>query len=303
MGPGQASGEGSNGSVSRNGQELTRTAQMSAFVANGNRVRLQVSIFALVLLFSAACKRDGGSYNFDDASEEAQQAIATSVEFTLTEDVFQKWEKAQANLDKLPASELSSIADPGGSDPVARGIKRLESSPPAKRAIESAGLSVRNFVLATVALAQAVKASQGGVPPTVGAIASNVRFVLAHGSRVANRGAASVWVPPSELSEDDMAAQESMRADTAEGSDDIATGAENAQPTVPQLDDWARNQSTPQPPLPRPRDTRTTTQPTPQVITTPPPASPPPPARDSSPATGPPPKTDSLTAHSQQDST
>jgi hypothetical protein len=275
---------------------------MSAVVANGNCVRIPVSIFALVVLFSLACKRDGGSYNFDDASEEAQQAIATSVEFNLTEDVFQKWEKAQANLDKLPANELSNISDPGGSDPVARGIKRLESSPRAKQAIESAGLSVRDFVLATVALAQAVKASQGGVPPTVGAIAANVRFVLAHGSRVSNRGAASVWVPPSELSEDDIAAQQSMQTDTADNSDDIATGAENAQSTVPQLDDWARNQPMPQPPQPRPRDTRTTTQPvpTPQVLTTPPP----PPTRDSSQGSSePPPKTDSLTIHTQQDST
>lgn len=234
---------------------------MSAFVANGNRVRIPVSILSFVLLSCVACNREAGSYNFDDASEEAQQAIATNVEFPLTEDIFRKWEKAQANLDRLPANELASVADPGGSDPVARGIRRLESSPRARQAIESAGLTVRNFVLATVALAQAVKASQGGVPPTVGAIAANVRFVLAHGSRLSNRGAASVWVPPSELSEDEMAAQQSMERDTA-SSDDDTTTREPAQPTVP-----------------------------PQVITTPPP----PPRQDSSGSSEPPPKTDSLT--------
>ena len=264
---------------------------MSAFVANGNRVRIQVSVVAFLALFSIACNRDAAPYNFDDASEEAQQAIATNVEFTLNEDIFRKWEKAQANLEQLPSQELDRVPDPGGNDPVARGIQRLEGSPRARRAIESAGLSVRNFVLATVALAQAVKASRAGVPPTVGAIASNVRFVMAHASRLSNRGAASIWVPPSELSDDDIAAQQAMMDST--GEEEIATGAEGAQPIVPPLEDLSRNQpQPPQPTLPRPRD-RTSTQPTPQVITTPPPT----PQRDStSGSSEPPPKTDSLPA-------
>ncbi len=225
-------------------------------------MRIPVSILALLTLLSTGCKRDGGSYNFDDASEEAQQAIAANVEFVLDESTFQKWERAQANLEKLPAGELDKTPDPGGADPVARGIQRLESSPQARRAIESSGLSVKNFVLATVALAQAVKASRGGVPPTVGAIASNVRFVLAHASRVANRGAASVWVPPSELSEEEIAAMEATRADTIDHSD--------------------RSD----------RETNTETQ-SGQVITTPP--EPPPVPRDTSGSSAPP-TSDSVTA-------
>lgn len=217
---------------------------MSAFVANGNRVRIPVSILVLSTVLILGCKRDNGSYNFDDASEEAQQAIAANVEFVLDEPTFQKWERAQANLDKLPPGELDNAPDPGGNDPVVRGIKRLESSPRARQAIESTGLSVKNFVLATVALAQAVKASRGGVPPTVGAIASNVRFVLARGSRIQNRGAASVWVPPSELSDEELAAMEAMKADTVDRSDEIVTVDEGAQITPPQ----------PTPPTPPPTD-------------------------------------------------
>lgn len=220
----------------------------SAFVANGNRVRIPVSIFAFLALLGVGCNRDVESYNFDDASEEAQQAIAANVEFTITEDIFRRWGRAQANLEKLPANDLDIAPDPGGNDPVLRGIKRLEGSPRARQAIESAGLSVKNFVLATVALAQAVKASRGGVPPTVGAIASNVRFVTAHASRLGNRGAASVWVPPLELSEEELAAQQAMQMDSAMQSDEIATGAEGAQPAVPQLEDWSRNQPPPSPP-------------------------------------------------------
>ncbi len=202
---------------------------MSAFVANGSRVRIPVSIFAFLTVFSTACKREVGSYNFDDASAEAQQAIASNVEFTLTEDIFQKWEKAQASLEHLPSGELDGVPDPGGNDPVLRGTRRLEASPRARQAIESAGLSVKNFVLATVALAQAVKASRGGVPPTVGAIASNVRFVMAHASRISGRGAANIWVPPSELSAEEMAAQEAIQMDSA-ASENSATGEQETQP-------------------------------------------------------------------------
>lgn len=262
-------------------------------------MRIPALVIAVLTLSFIACNRDVNSYNFEDASEEAQQAIAGNVEFTLTEDIYQKWEKAQASLERLPSSELDRVPDPGGNDPVARGIKRLEGSSRARQAIESTGLSVKNFVLATVALAQAVKASQAGVPPTVGAIASNVRFVLAHGSRIANGGAASVWVPPSELSEDEIAAQQSMQMDSATSDDDIATGAEGAQPTVPQLEDWSRNQPPPRPTLPRPRDSRTTQPQTqPQVLTVPPPA--PQPTTDSSGAGETPPRIDSLTIHSYQ---
>lgn len=243
---------------------------LSAFVANGNRVRIQVSIFLSAALLAVGCNRDDGAFSFDDASEEAQQAIAANVEFTLNEAIFQKWEKAQANLDRLPASELDNIPDPGGTDPVARGIKRLEASPRARQAIQSAGLSVKDFVLATVALAQAVKASRGGVPPTVGAIASNVRFVMAHATQLHNRGP-SVWVPPAELSEQQLAEQEAMRMDSAMNAEEIATGEEGAQPTVPPLEDWSRNQ----------------------------PPTPPPPSRDSFPNPIPPepPVRDSLTLH------
>lgn len=244
---------------------------MSAFVANGNTVRIRVSILPFLALLVVGCKRDNEGYNFDSAGEEAQQAMATNVEFVLDEATFHRWERAQANLDKLPPAELDNAPDPGGNDPVVRGIGRLEGSPRAKQAIESAGLSVKNFVLATVALAQAVKASQGGVPPTVGAIASNVRFVLAHASKIRNRGAASVWVPPSELSEEEMAAMRAQQADTIDHSEKIATDAGGRQrnsdqqtsrvltqpPDVPQRDTTSGNSGSPTPTPPPTNDSLT----------------------------------------------
>lgn len=206
-------------------------AHVSAVVAGktGMRIRFFPCLF---LSFAAiACNREGADANFDDAGAEAQKAIAGNVDFVLSEDIFKRWERAQANLEKLPRGELDRAKDPGGNDPVDRGIKRLESSPAARRAIESTGITVRTFVLATVALAQAVKATQAGVPPTVGAIASNVRFVMAHSSRLSNRGTPGLWVPPAELSQEEIDYHSAMVIDSASGANSAAV----QEPVQPQL--------------------------------------------------------------------
>lgn len=188
---------------------------MSAVVARPIRVRIFVFFLLAFALGIVGCSRDASDRGFGDVSAEAQKAIAGSVDFLLTEDIFQRWERAQANLEKLPRRELDKTPDPGGTDPVDRGIRRLESSLLARRAIETSGLSVKEFVLATVALAQAVKATQAGVPPTIGPIAANVRFVIAHSSRLSNRGAAGVWVPPAELSVEEIEYHRAMAAESA----------------------------------------------------------------------------------------
>jgi uncharacterized protein (DUF1778 family) len=134
---------------------------------------------------------------FGTASPEAQQALATPVDFRLTEENFAEWEAAQRNLDALPRSAIPS----GGSsaaDPIDRAVERLESSPRARTAIERTGLTVRDFVLETIALAQATEAlatanssSTGRIPP------ENLQFVQAHRSRMLlaerRRQAAEEW--------------------------------------------------------------------------------------------------------------
>jgi hypothetical protein len=146
----------------------------------------------LFLLAAYGCKRssanDGRSNTssliFDSASPEAQQALATPVDFRLTEDNFAEWEAAQRNLDALPRSALPSGGSSAG-NPIDRAVERLESSPRARTAIERTGLTVRDFVLETIALAQATEAvsaanssSMARVPP------ENLQFVQSHRSRV-----------------------------------------------------------------------------------------------------------------------
>src|SRR3954466_8431991 len=119
----------------------------------------------LLLLASYGCKRSSGnddrsttsSLIFDSASPEAQEALATPVDFRLTEDNFAEWEAAQRNLDALPRSALASGGSSAG-NPIDRAVERLESSPRARTAIERTGLTVRDFVLETIALAQATEA-------------------------------------------------------------------------------------------------------------------------------------------------
>ncbi len=123
-----------------------------------------------------------------NASVEAKEALTSSVDFQLTEANFAKWEIAERNLDGVPASEFSS-APPTGGSAVDRAVARLESSPRARRAIEGAGLRVRDFVVETVALAQAVQAAQlGRSTGTSGVAAENFAFVERYRDRIRRSG-------------------------------------------------------------------------------------------------------------------
>lgn len=147
---------------------------------------------AILLLFAVgSCKREKpdetesltASLMFDNASPDAREALSSRVDFKITDASFAQWEKAQRNLEKLPRSAIASA--PGiGSTAVDRAVSRLESSPYARTAIERTGLSVREFVLQTIALAQAAEAAQTGkslsgatIPP------ENFQFIARYTAR------------------------------------------------------------------------------------------------------------------------
>jgi hypothetical protein len=147
---------------------------------------------AVIGVAIAGCKRssDGASNPlatsliFDNGSPEAREALATTVDFRLTEDNFARWVEAQSNLEALPGRALQpGVAS--GRNAIDRAVNRLETSPGARRAIERAGLSVRDFVLETIALAQASEVVETGksasgapVPP------DNYQFVQRYRGRV-----------------------------------------------------------------------------------------------------------------------
>lgn len=146
----------------------------------------------ILLLLLVSCKRESpdgagaltASLLFDTGSPEVREALASRVDFKIDDDNFARWATAQDNLDEPPRSAIKSTST-GGGNAVDRAVARLESSPRARRAIERAGLSVREFVLATIALAQATEAAQTGrsmspvpVPP------QNFQFVQRYTARV-----------------------------------------------------------------------------------------------------------------------
>jgi hypothetical protein len=149
------------------------------------------ALLVLLLLPLGGCKREprevtdalGSSLLFDNASPEVREALASSVDFRINDDNFARWEEAQSNLEGLPRSALPTKS-PAGGNAVDRAVARLESSPYTRTAIERTGLSVKEFVLETIALAQATEAASTGRSLSRGAIPpENFQFVQRYTSR------------------------------------------------------------------------------------------------------------------------
>jgi len=180
------------------------------------RLEGATGLLVLVLLVGS-CKRESPdgeralttSLLFDNASPEAREALSVPIDFRINEDNFARWTEAQSNLEQLPRSAMSGTVLTRG-NAVDRAIARLESSPRARRAIERAGLSVRDFVLETIALAQAAEAAQTGRSMSPAPIpAENSRFVQRYAARVLRARAAARVTRAEEGSYD-------MHSDTAE---------------------------------------------------------------------------------------
>lgn len=138
------------------------------------------SISALILLLGvAACDRVG-----DD------RLIGTNtflVDEQITSEKYNKWAQAQQNLDRTATdADIVSAEDRLGIRRATRGavdsaITRLEQNERNRQAIESAGLSVRDYVLTSLALSQAFVASSGARQTTVQGIPpENVELVRAN---------------------------------------------------------------------------------------------------------------------------
>jgi hypothetical protein len=147
-------------------------------------------IGAALVVAASACKRSDdasssltSSLMFDSGSPEAREALGTRVDFVLTEENFAQWERAQEYLDALPRSAIPKQVASGG-NAVDRAVARLEASPRARTAIERTGLSVRDFVLETIALAQATEAAETGKSTSATPIPqANFQFVQRYRAR------------------------------------------------------------------------------------------------------------------------
>jgi hypothetical protein len=192
-------------------------------------------LLVVTISFSAACGRQktdtdnqfASLLTFDSASPDAREALTAVVDFPITDDNFGRWQEAQSNLDKLPRSAIRS-SPAVGATAIDRAISRLQSNPSARRAIEGAGLSVRDFVLETIALAQATAVARTGVSAGMSqGLANNYAFVRRYGSR-ALRGETAETSPNSAGESFVTPVNPSEPAEPAEA-------AEPAEPDVRQL--------------------------------------------------------------------
>ncbi len=182
------------------------------------------TLAALLLLSATACKRDndtpasgaGASVLFGNASPEALEALSISVDYRLTDDSFARWEAAQRNLDRLPASAIPAATTDARGNVIDRAVVRLESSPRARTAIEASGLTVRDFVVQTIALAQAAEAADNGRVDARLVPAGNLRFVTRYRQRTGPRRTARASTNALSADSQSIFGQE-MAADTLSG--------------------------------------------------------------------------------------
>lgn len=172
------------------------------------------AVAALIVLTVAGCRKASHSTTdnqvasllFDVSSPTAREALATPVDFQLTDENYDQWERAQRFLDALPRSAFAA-PPAGGGNPIDNAVATLESSPRARTAIERTGLSVRDFVLETIALAQAMEAESGQPASVVNVPAENVQFIQRYRSRIVQARAASraTAVPTDDYGDPDTA--------------------------------------------------------------------------------------------------
>lgn len=121
---------------------------------------------------------DAGRDNVSGGDVLADSAAYEALDYTLTSDNYNKWLRAQRALDSAgvdaPARlDIRRVSD----EDIERVTESLEAQPQARAAIESADMSVRDFVLTTIALAQSWDAVNGPAARVVGARPENLTFL------------------------------------------------------------------------------------------------------------------------------
>ena len=138
---------------------------------------MRIVALAFACLVVTACKQDRtadapprpGDPGWTSSTGEVSLTDGETLSFTITSERYKAWDAAKDGLDSRIASRFGAILQPGS--PSRRNIEKavayLESEPAAKAAIERAGMSVRDFVVTTVALEQEMKlaSARGEIPP------------------------------------------------------------------------------------------------------------------------------------------
>ena len=135
--------------------------------------------FALTLLVVAACQQDRtadeaprlrpGEAGWTESTGEVSLTDGETLSFTITSERYKAWDAARQGIDQRIASRYGAIlqaASPSRRN-IERAVQYLESEPAAVASIKRAGMSVRDFVVTTVALEQEMRLAdaRGEIPP------------------------------------------------------------------------------------------------------------------------------------------
>ena len=140
---------------------------------------MRVVAIALTCLFVAACGQDRtadesprlrpGEPGWTESSGEVSLTDGETLSFTITSERYKAWDAARQGIDQRIASRYGALlqaASPSRRN-IERAVQYLESEPAAVASIERAGMSVRDFVVTTVALEQEMRLAdaRGEIPP------------------------------------------------------------------------------------------------------------------------------------------
>jgi hypothetical protein len=138
---------------------------------------MRVVAVLVLSLIASACKQDRtadatarpGEPGWTSSSGEVSLTEGEKLSFEITSERYKAWDVARQGLDSRIASRYGAILQPGS--PSRRNIEKavayLAGEPAAKASIERAGMSIRDFVVTTVALEQEMRlaSARGEVPP------------------------------------------------------------------------------------------------------------------------------------------
>ena len=123
-------------------------------------------IVAMACMLTACDKLRGDRADaslLSSSGGEVALADGGSLEFAITSEQYKRWDRARRGINRRIAARFGEILQPDA--PTERSIDAavayLESEPSARNAIERAGMSVRGFVVMTVALEQEMRIASG----------------------------------------------------------------------------------------------------------------------------------------------
>ena len=140
---------------------------------------MRFGAIALSCLLVAACRQDRtaddsprlrpGEAGWTESSGEVSLTDGETLSFTITSERYKAWDAARQGIDQRIASRYGALlqaASPSRRN-IERAVQYLESEPAAVASIQRAGMSVRDFVVTTVALEQEMRlaSARGEIPP------------------------------------------------------------------------------------------------------------------------------------------